>query len=254
MSLSNIVAYVTGAGQGLGRATALRLAKHGARVCVVDVSEAQANAVAKEIGPAALPLVVDVTNEDQVKESVAKTIATFGKINVNVNCAGIAIATRTLSKKGPHNLAQFSKVLNVNTVGTFNCLRLTAEAMQNNEADKDGLRGVIINTASVAAYDGQIGQAAYAASKAAIVGMTLPVARDLSSVGIRVNTIAPGLFMTPMLAGLPEKVQQELASTVPCPKRLGNPDEYAQLAQSIIENSMLNGETIRLDGALRMQP
>ncbi len=254
MALSGVVAFITGAGQGLGRATALRLASQGAKICVVDISQAQASSVASEIGPSAIAVAADVTNEDQMKDSVAKTIAAFGKINVTVNCAGIAPPMKTLGKKGPHSLSQFSKVLQVNTVGTFNSIRLTAEAMSTNEADKDGLRGVIINTASIAAMDGQIGQAAYAASKGAVVAMTLPIARDLSSYGIRVCTIAPGLFMTPMLEGLPEQVRVDLASTVPLPKRLGNPDEYAKLAQAIIENSMLNGETIRLDGALRMQP
>jgi 3-hydroxyacyl-CoA dehydrogenase/3-hydroxy-2-methylbutyryl-CoA dehydrogenase len=254
MSLSGVVAFITGAGQGLGRATALRLASQGAKVCVVDVSELQANSVAKEIGASAVACVADVTNEEQMKASIAKTVAAFGKINVTVNCAGIAPPMKTLGKKGPHSLAQFAKVLHVNTTGTFNSIRLTAEAMSTNEADKDGLRGVIINTASIAAMDGQIGQAAYAASKGAVVAMTLPIARDLSSYGIRVCTIAPGLFMTPMLEGLPEQVRIDLASTVPLPKRLGNPDEYAKLAQAIIENSMLNGEVIRLDGALRMQP
>ena len=193
MALSHIVAYVTGAGQGLGRATALRFAKLGARVCVVDLSEKAAKNVCDEIGTdKAIPFVVDVTNEEQVQNSISKAVETFGKINVNVNCAGIAIGQKTLSKKGAHNLAQFAKVLNVNTIGTFNTLRLAAAAMANNAADSDGLRGVIVNTASIAAFDGQIGQAAYAASKGAVVGMTLPIARDLSSFGIRVCTIAPG--------------------------------------------------------------
>jgi 3-hydroxyacyl-CoA dehydrogenase / 3-hydroxy-2-methylbutyryl-CoA dehydrogenase len=200
MALSHVVAYITGAGQGLGRATALRFAKHGAKVCVVDLSAKAAERVCEEIGGGnAIPLVVDVTNEEEVRKSIAKSIETFGRINVNVNCAGIAIAQRTLSKKGPHSLEMFQKVLQVNTGGTFNSIRLTAEKMAQNEADGDGIRGVVINTASIAAYDGQIGQAAYAASKGAVVGMTLPIARDLSSFGIRVCTIAPGLFLTPML-------------------------------------------------------
>ncbi len=178
----------------------------------------------------------------------------FGKISVAVNCAGIAIAQKTLGKKGPHSLAAFSKVLNINTVGTFNVLRLCAEKMALNEPDADGIRGCVINTASIAAMDGQIGQSAYAASKGAVVAMTLPIARDLSTSGIRVNCIAPGLFLTPMLESLPESARIDLAKTVPLPKRLGNPDEYAKLVESIIENNMLNGEVIRLDGALRMQP
>jgi 3-hydroxyacyl-CoA dehydrogenase / 3-hydroxy-2-methylbutyryl-CoA dehydrogenase len=255
IQISGGVAFVTGAAQGLGRATALRLASLGAKVCVVDMSEAAANATAKEIGfDSAIPLVADVSNEEQMKACVARAIETYGKINFTVNCAGIAIASKTISKKGPHSLDQFAKVLNVNVMGTFNSLRLTADAMTKNEPDSDGCRGVIINTSSIAAFDGQIGQAAYASSKGAVASMTLPVARDLSSFGIRVCTIAPGLFLTPMLAGLPQQVQNELASTVPFPKRLGNPDDYARLVQSIIENSMLNGEVIRLDGALRMQP
>lgn len=253
--IAGSVAFVTGAAQGLGRATALRLGRLGAKVCVVDRSVDAANLTAKEIGLTnAVPLVADVSNEEEMKAAVAKAMETFGKINYTVNCAGIAIAAKTLNKKGPHSLEQFSKVIAVNVFGTFNSVRLTAEAMSKNAPDADGCRGVIVNTASIAAFDGQIGQVAYAASKGAVAAMTLPIARDLSSYGIRLCTIAPGLFLTPMLAGLPEQVQNELASTVPFPKRLGNPDEYAQLVQSILENAMLNGEIIRLDGALRMQP
>jgi 3-hydroxyacyl-CoA dehydrogenase/3-hydroxy-2-methylbutyryl-CoA dehydrogenase len=253
--IAGSVAFVTGAAQGLGRATALRLGRLGAKVCVVDRSVDAATLTAKEIGfENAIPLVADVSNEEEMKAAVAKAMATYGKINYTVNCAGIAIAARTLNKKGPHSREQFSKVIAVNVCGTFNSIRLTAEAMSKNTPDADGCRGVIVNTASMAAFDGQIGQVAYAASKGAVAAMTLPIARDLSSYGIRICTIAPGLFLTPMLAGLPEQVQNELASTVPFPKRLGNPDEYAQLVQSILENAMLNGEIIRLDGALRMQP
>ena len=189
-----------------------------------------------------------------MKLAMSKLLNEFGKLNVTVNCAGIAPPSKTLSKKGPHSLEQFSKVLTINTIGTFNSIRLSAELMSKNIPDEDGCRGVIINTSSIAAMDGQIGQAAYAASKGAVLSMTLPIARDLSSFGIRVCCIAPGLFLTPMLEGLPEQVRIDLASTVPFPKRLGNPNEYAQLVQSIIENNMLNGEVIRLDGALRMQP
>lgn len=255
LSIAGRVVFVTGAAQGLGKATALRFGALGAKVCVVDRSEEAANAVAKEIGfQNAIPLVADVSNEEQMKASFAKALETFGKLDVTVNCAGIAIASRTLSKKGPHSFEQFAKVINVNVLGTFNSVRLSAEAMSKNTPDADGCRGVIVNTASIAAFDGQIGQAAYAASKGAVAAMTLPIARDLSSFGIRVCTIAPGLFLTPMLAGLPEQVQTELASTVPFPKRLGRPDEYAQLVQSIVENNMLNGEIIRIDGALRMSP
>jgi len=261
MSLSKVVAFVTGAGQGLGRATALRLASKGARVVVADVNSANADKVVQEIASQqkrddlSYSAIVDVTSEDGVSKAMSDVVSKWGEVNVVVNCAGIAPPMRTLSKKGPHSLAQFSKVLNINTVGTFNVIRLAAEKMSANKpSDSDGMRGVIINTASIAAMDGQIGQAAYAASKGAVVSMTLPIARDLSSVGIRVCTIAPGLFLTPMLEGLPEKVQNDLASTVPLPKRLGKPDEYAKLVEAIIDNNMLNGEVIRLDGALRMQP
>lgn len=254
ISIAKSVVFVTGAAQGLGRATALRLGAMGAKVCVVDRSADAANATAKEIGPNALALVADVSNEEHMQAAIAKAMSEFGRINATVNCAGIAIAAKTLGKKGPHALDAFSKVINVNVMGTFNSIRLSAEAMSKNEPDTDGCRGVIVNTASIAAFDGQMGQAAYAASKGAVAAMTLPIARDLASTGIRVCTVAPGLFLTPMLASLPQQVQTELASTVPFPKRLGNPDEYAQLVQSIIENPMLNGEIIRLDGALRMQP
>jgi len=259
-SLAKVVAFVTGAGQGLGRATALRLASKGARVVVADISGANADVVVKEIASQqnrsdlSYSAVVDVTSEDGVSKAMSEVVSKWGEVNVVVNCAGIAPPMRTISKKGPHSLAQFSKVLNVNTVGTFNVIRLAAEKMATNKTDSDGLRGVVINTASIAAMDGQIGQAAYAASKGAVVSMTLPIARDLSSYGIRVCTIAPGLFLTPMLEGLPQQVQTDLASTVPLPKRLGKPDEYAKLVEAIIENPMLNGEVIRLDGALRMQP
>ena len=239
----------------MGRATALRLASKGAKVVVADLSPAAVKSVVDEIGSgSAMAAVLDVTNPDQVQRAINDAMTKWGKLNVAVNCAGIAIGQKTLSKKGPHSLEQFSKVLNVNVGGTFNVVRLISEQMAKNTPDEDGLRGVIINTASVAAFDGQIGQAAYAASKGAVAAMTLPLARDLSSYGIRVCCIAPGLFLTPMLEGLPIEVRTELAKTVPLPKRLGRPDEYAQLAQSIIENHMLNGEIIRLDGALRMQP
>jgi 3-hydroxyacyl-CoA dehydrogenase/3-hydroxy-2-methylbutyryl-CoA dehydrogenase len=258
--MNKTVAFITGAGQGLGRATAIALAASGTRVAVLDRVEESARNVVREIEAAvgkgrAIALVGDVSCEKEMSHCIAETMSHFGQININVNCAGIAPPARTLSRKGvPHSLEQFARVMNVNVIGTFNCIRLTAEQMQKNEPDADGLRGVIINTASVAAFDGQIGQAAYASSKGAVAAMTLPVARDLSSIGVRVCTIAPGLFLTPMLEGLPEQVQNELASTVPFPKRLGRPNEYAMLVKAIIENPMMNGEVIRLDGALRMQP
>jgi len=254
MSLKNCIALVSGAASGLGRATAERLVRHGARVVCADLNVDALDKVVKSLGPTAMFHKVDVTSAEDVGAALDLAESSFGTVNTVVSCAGIAVATRTLSKKGPHSLEDFSKVLHVNTLGTFNVLRLAAERMSNTTPDAGGQRGVIINTASVAAYDGQIGQVAYAASKAAIVGMTLPIARDLSKQGIRICTIAPGLFKTPLLAGLPEKVQNELAATVPNPSRLGDPDEFAHLVQTIIENQMLNGETIRLDGALRMAP
>jgi 3-hydroxyacyl-CoA dehydrogenase/3-hydroxy-2-methylbutyryl-CoA dehydrogenase len=206
------------------------------------------------LGPSARFALVDVTQADQVSKALDVAQANFGTLTCAVSCAGIAVAAKTVGKKGAHSLEDFARVLTVNTVGTFNVARLAAERMAAAKPDALGQRGVIVNTASVAAFDGQVGQVAYAASKAAVAGMTLPLARDLAPLGIRVCTVAPGLFKTPMLAGLPEKVQNELAATVPFPKRLGDPDEFAQLVQAIIENRMLNGEVIRLDGAIRMMP
>ncbi len=255
MEIQRVVALVTGAASGLGRATAERLVRQGARVVLCDLPTSAGAEVAAALGDRALFAACDVTSEADVVAALDAARAKFGvPVNVAVNCAGIAVAARTVSKKGPHDLGGFLRVLNVNVGGSFNVIRLCAARIAEQEADEGGERGVFVNTASVAAYDGQIGQAAYSASKGAIVGMTLPIARDLSGFGIRVMTIAPGLFKTPMLAGLPDQVQNELAKNVPFPNRLGDPDEYAQLVQSIIENRMLNGEVIRLDGALRMPP
>jgi NAD(P)-dependent dehydrogenase (short-subunit alcohol dehydrogenase family) len=252
MQIQGLTALITGGASGLGGATAERLAKQGANVVVVDLNDSVGTAHAETIG--ARFLKADVADESQIQNAVDFARTTFGGLHVLVNCAGVGMALRTLGKEGPHPLDIFERVIRVNLIGTFNCIRLAAVAMSENEPNDDGERGVIINTASVAAFDGQIGQAAYSASKGGIVGLTLPVARDLSRLGIRVMTIAPGLFDTPLLAGLPEPARLSLGQQVPFPSRLGNPSEYAQLAQSIIENPMLNGEVIRLDGALRMAP
>jgi len=251
-----VVAIVTGAASGLGRATASRFAKSGAKVVIADLASSEGAQVADELGPNVVFAETNVTSEDDVTAALDLAAEKFGgPVNVAVNCAGIGVAAKTLGKKGVHTLSDFERTLSVNAVGTFNVIRLAAERMSMSDAfDKDGSRGVIINTASVAAFDGQIGQAAYSASKGAIVGMTLPIARDLASHGIRVNTIAPGLFLTPLLMGLPEKVQDQLGKTVPFPKRLGDPDDFAKMVESIVQNVMLNGEVIRLDGAIRMQP
>jgi NAD(P)-dependent dehydrogenase (short-subunit alcohol dehydrogenase family) len=218
------------------------------------VGGATGEAVAAELGQSARFVKTDVTAEESVQNAVNAALETFGNLHGAINCAGIAIAERVLGKSGPHDLARFSQVIQVNLIGTFNVIRLTAAAMSQNEPALSGERGVIVNTASVAAFDGQIGQAAYSASKGGIVGMTLPLAREFARYGIRVMTIAPGIFNTPMLAGLPEAAQQSLAQQVPFPSRLGRPSEYAALVKHIVENEMLNGEVIRLDGAIRMAP
>ena len=252
MDINNAVALITGGASGLGNATAKRLAAAGAKVVLVDLADGQS--AAEEIGDGAIYCRADVTNEDDVNAALDTAEASFGPVNVVVNCAGIAIARKTLSSRGAHDLASFQKILTVNTVGSFNVIRLSAARMAQQEPNAGGERGVIVNTASVAAFDGQIGQAAYSASKGAVVGMTLPIARDLAPSGIRVCTIAPGVFATPMLMGLPDKARVALEALVPFPSRLGDPDEYGHMVQHIVENSMLNGETIRLDGALRMPP
>jgi len=254
-SLKKAVCLVTGGASGLGKATAQRLCGLGARVVIADLPSSDGENVAKALGENCVFSPTDVSSEEDVKATVGVAKSKFGPITVAVNCAGIGIAVKTINKKGvAHSLTEFERVIKVNAVGTFNVIRLAAESMATNEASEEGQRGVIVNTASVAAYEGQMGQAAYSASKGAIVGMTIPIARDLAALGIRVNTIAPGLFKTPLLESLPDKVQVALAKTVPFPSRLGDPDEYAHLVQTIIENPMINGETIRIDGALRMQP
>ncbi|XP_033115275.1 3-hydroxyacyl-CoA dehydrogenase type-2-like [Anneissia japonica] len=255
-SMAGLVSIVTGGASGLGKGTAARLVRQGARVVIVDLPNSSGEDVAKELGENCKFAAADVTSEQDVKNAIDMAKSSFGRLDVAVNCAGVGIAVKTynFNKDRAHPLDEFQRVLTVNTVGSFNVIRLAAGEMGKNDPDVDGQRGVIVNTASVAAYDGQMGQAAYSASKGAIVGMTLPIARDLASQGIRINTVAPGLFDTPLLASLPEKVRAFLARTVPFPSRLGSPDEYAHLIESIIANPMLNGEVIRLDGALRMQP
>lgn len=251
-----LVGLVTGSASGLGRATAEHLIKQGGRVVLCDLANSNGPKVAKELGANAAFVPVDVTSEKDVKTALQETTDKFGRLDVAVNCAGVATATRTYNfkKNEPFNLDEFQRTIQVNLIGTFNVIRLSVGLIGKNSPNGDGQRGVIVNTASVAAFDGQIGQAAYAASKAGVVGMTLPIARDLSKQGIRVVTIAPGLFRTPMIEQLPEKAIEALEATVPFPSRLGNPKEFALLVQAIIENPMLNGETIRLDGCLRMQP
>ena len=252
MDIKNSVFLVTGGASGLGAATAKTLAAGGAKVVVADLNAELGEALAKEISGVFVKC--DVTSEADGQHAVNTTVKSFGAIHGLVNCAGIGTAEKTTGKNGPHNLAGFTKVIQINLIGTFNMIRLAATAMLNNQPNAAGERGVLINTASVAAYDGQIGQAAYSASKGGIVGMTLPIARDLSRDGIRCVTIAPGLFLTPLLKNLPPEVQDSLGKQVPFPSRLGRPDEYASLAKHIVENEMLNGETIRLDGAIRMAP
>ena len=253
MQIAGKAAIVTGAGSGLGAATAHLLARRGARVALLDMDIDAAEDQAKPIE--GLALACDVTNADQAEQAVAAARAEHGDAAILVNCAGIAPARRVVGRDGPMLLADFEKVIQVNLVGTFNLLRLAAAGMTRLEPEADsGERGVIVNTASVSAFEGQIGQAAYSASKAGVVGMTLPVARELARFGVRVMTIAPGLMSTPMLHGMPEEVQQSLGAQVPFPTRLGRPEEYAALVAHIVDNPLLNGEVIRLDGAIRMQP
>jgi len=254
MQLSNAVFLVTGGASGLGEATVRMAVAAGAKAVIADMQAESGEKIAKELGASVRSIRCDVASEADGKAAVAFAQKEFGGIHVLVNCAGIGIAERTIGKEAPHDLARFTKVVTINLIGTFNMIRLAADAMAKAGPNAAGERGVIVNTASVAAYDGQIGQAAYAASKGGVVGMTLPIARDLSRNGIRVCTIAPGLFLTPMLLGLPKEAQDSLGKQVPFPARLGNPAEYAQLVRSIVENEMLNGETIRLDGAIRMAP
>jgi NAD(P)-dependent dehydrogenase (short-subunit alcohol dehydrogenase family) len=252
MELNGAPTLVAGGASGLGAATARELAARGARVAVVDLDGDKAAALAQDIG--GLSFKADVTSESEVEAAVSGAVEEFGGLRFAVSCAGIGWAERTVTRNGPAQLQPFETVIRVNLIGTFNVLRLCAAAMAAGEPDEDGERGAVVMTASIAAFDGQIGQAAYSASKGGIVALTLPAARDLSRLGIRVCTIAPGIFNTPLLAALPEDNRKALGDAVPFPSRLGDPEEYARLACHIAENSMLNGETIRLDGALRMAP
>ena len=254
MKISGSSAIVTGGASGLGAATAGRLVGMGASVVIADLNRAAGAALERELGPQVRFVEADVADEAAMEQAVRAAAEAYGGPHVLVCCAGIATSGRVLGKEGPLDLKRFAQVVQVNLVGTFNAIRLAAQAMSQNEPNEEGERGVIITTASVAAFDGQIGQAAYSASKAGIAGMTLPVARELARFGIRVMSIAPGIFDTPLLATLPEAARASLGQQVPFPSRLGRPDEYAALVQHIVENAMLNGETIRLDGAIRMAP
>lgn len=254
MHIDQAVALITGGASGLGAGSARHFAAAGARVVLADLEQAAVESVAREIGSNARSVAANVTDEAGVQRAVDLALAEFGALHVLINCAGIAPPALVLGKNGPHALDLFKRVIDVNLTGTFNAIRLAAQAMQRNTPNAEGERGVIINTASIAAFDGQIGQAAYSASKAGIIGITLPIARELARNGIRVMTIAPGIFETPMLRGLSKDVQDSLGAQVPFPPRLGKPEEYASLAAHIVENVMLNGEVIRLDGAIRMAP
>ena len=254
MQIQGSVVIVTGGSSGLGAATARMLVAHGGRVVIADVNQTVGEALAAEMAGAARFIAADVVSEDSAKAVVRVAVEGLGGLHGLVNCAGVAIGEKLVGKEGPHHLASFIHVTNVNLVGTFNMIRLAAEAMSKGEPNAAGERGVIVNTASVAAFEGQIGQVAYAASKGGVVSMTLPLARELARWGIRVMTVAPGIFETPMVLGMPQEVQNSLGKMTPFPQRLGKPVEYAALVKHIIENEMLNGEVIRLDGALRMQP
>ena len=255
MEISNKVALITGGASGLGLSTAKTLVESGANVMLLDLNEDNAKAAVEDLGDKSSYVIANVTEEESVQNAINETVKKFGGINIVVNCAGIGPAAKTVSRGEAHPNELFGKVININLIGSFNVASLcAAEMVKNREYSEDGFRGVIVNTASVAAFDGQIGQVAYAASKGGIVGMTLPMARDLSDKGIRVCSIAPGLFLTPLLESLPEEVQESLGKQVPFPSRLGRPTEFSKLVVQIIENDMLNGEVIRLDGAIRMAP
>jgi NAD(P)-dependent dehydrogenase (short-subunit alcohol dehydrogenase family) len=254
MDIRGSVAIVTGGASGLGAATVQMLHQNGGKVMIADMNEDGGKALAEKLGAGAAFCKMNVTQTDEVQAAIRQTVELFGGIHILVNCAGTSFPMKTVGKEGPHDLGIFKKIVEINLFGTFDALRLAAFHMQNNQPNDEMERGVIINTASVAAFDGQVGQACYSASKGGIVAMTLPIARDLSRIGIRVCTIAPGLFDTPLLAALPEDARASLGKQTPFPPRLGRPAEYAHMARAIIENPMMNGETIRLDGAIRMAP
>jgi 3-hydroxyacyl-CoA dehydrogenase/3-hydroxy-2-methylbutyryl-CoA dehydrogenase len=252
MQIKNSVALVTGGASGLGEACVRNFMARGGKVSILDFAEDRGQQIASELGDGALFCLTNITKEEEVQAAVDKTVEAFGGIHIAVNCAGVATPAKVLGKEGPMDLGHFNKVVQINLVGTMNVVRLAAEQMVKNQGNEDNEKGVMINTASVAAFDGQIGQAAYSASKAGVVGMALPIAREFAEYGIRIMTIAPGIFGTPMLQAFPENVKNALGKMVPFPKRLGEPSEFAALVQHIVENPMLNGEVIRLDGALRM--
>ncbi|MES2355957.1 MAG: 3-hydroxyacyl-CoA dehydrogenase [Pseudomonadota bacterium] len=252
MRLANHTFLITGGGSGLGAATAALFATHSANVVLLDIKAEEGDKTADAIGDTARFIQTDVTNEDAVKNAIRITLSTFGAVHGTVNCAGVVTGEKILGKNAPHNFENFKRTVAINLFGTFNVIRLATEAMAKNTPNEGGERGVVINTSSVAAFEGQIGQAAYAASKGAVNGMTLPIARELAKLGIRVVTIAPGLFDTPIMAEMTEDIRTSLSQQVPFPSRLGRPEEYAALAKHIVENEMLNGTVIRLDGAIRM--
>ncbi len=254
MNITDRVFLITGAGSGLGAAVARMVVAEGGKAMLLDVNGEAGGALAEELGASARFVRTDVTSDADGQAAVAAALDAFGRIDGLVNCAGVAPGEKVVGREAPHRLESFARAVSINLVGTFNMIRLAADAMSKQEPNEEGERGVIVNTASIAAFDGQIGQAAYAASKAGVVGLTLPVARELARFGIRVVTIAPGIFATPMMTGMPQEVQDSLGKSVPFPSRLGRPEEFAALVRHVAENSMLNGEVIRLDGALRMAP
>ncbi len=254
MNITDRVFLITGAGSGLGAAVARMVVAEGGKAMLLDVNGDAGGALAEELGASARFVRTDVTSDADGQAAVAAALDAFGRIDALVNCAGVAPGEKVVGREAPHRLDSFARAVSINLVGTFNMIRLAADAMSKQAPNEAGERGVIVNTASIAAFDGQIGQAAYAASKAGVVGLTLPVARELARFGIRVVTIAPGIFATPMMTGMPQEVQDSLGKSVPFPSRLGRPEEFAALVRHVAENSMLNGEVIRLDGALRMAP